>query len=213
MNEHSNKSGKTTGIIVIVVVVIVGVVGAWYFGSYKPEQEAKEKARLEQIAKAEAEKKRQEQAAQRKARYDQLIVDADAAFEMEDWVTAQSQYSEASSLFPNEQYPKDQLVLVNEKLDEIAALEARKAAGVVETVSSRSGRFYIIVSSSIDEDLASDYAKKLAKDGNNVKIIEHDSPDHLYYRVAVGDYDNLQQATASLPSFSSFGEGVWVLRF
>ena len=212
MSEYSNKSGKTTGIIVIVVVVIAALVGAWYFGSYKPEQEAKEQARLEQIAQAEAEKKRQEEAVQRKARYDQLIIDADAAFELEDWVTAQSQYTEASSLLPNEQYPKDQLVLVNTKLDEIADREARKAAGVVETVSSPTGRFYVIISSSIDDDLAMDYAKKLAQEGTSVKLVQHNYNELPFHGVSVGDYGSWAQAEAALSSFSNFGNP-WVLKY
>ncbi|MEP1032523.1 SPOR domain-containing protein [Ekhidna sp.] len=211
MNAHSNRSGKTIIIVVIIVLVLAGSV--WYLGIYKPEQEAKEKARLEQIAQAEAEQKRIEQAAQDKARYDQLIENADTEFAQENWDTARSLYQEASSLLPNQQYPKDQLALVNAKLDELAALEAKKAAGIVESVSTPTGRYYIIVSSSIDEDLAMDYAKKLAKEGNDVQIIEHDSGKNLYYRVALGDYATLEQAQGSLSSFSSYGSGVWILKY
>lgn len=213
MNQHSNSSGKTVRIILIVVVALIAVIGIWYFGFYKPEQEAKEQARLEQIARAKAEQEQKEKAAQDKARYDQLISDADAAFDLEDWQTARSLYTDASAILPNEQYPRDQLAIVNEKLAEIAELEARKAAGVVETVDQRTGRYYVIVSSSIDEDLAMDYAQKLAKEGNNVQILEHDAGKILYYRVALGDYSSLQQAQAALPSFSSYGNGVWILKY
>lgn len=212
MSENSNNSSKTIGVIVVILIVLVVGAGIWYFGFYTPEQEAKEKARLEQIARAEAEKKRQEEAAQRKARYDQLIIDADAAFEQEDWVTAQSRYSDASTVLPNEQYPKDQLVLVNAKLDEIAAREARRAAGVVETVSSPTGRFFVIVSSSIDDDLAMDYAKKLAQEGTSVKLVQHNFNDLPFHGVSVGDYTTWQQAEAALPSYSNYGN-VWVLKY
>ena len=212
MNQQSSSSNRTGIIIVIVVVIAASLVAGWYWGIYKPAQEAKEQARLEQLAKEEADRKRREAAAQRKARYDQLIADADAEFDQENWETAQSLYSEASSLFPNQQYPKDRLAQINTKLDEIAALEARKAAGIVEQVTSRTERFYVIVSSSIDDDLAMDYASKLAKEGNIVKIIEHDTDTLVYYRVSVADYDTRDQAVTASSSFSSYGNGdrVWV---
>ncbi len=213
MNQQSNSSGKIVRILIIVVVALVAIIGIWYFGFYKPEQEALEKARLEQLAKAKAEQERKEKAAQDKARYDQLIADADAAFNQEDWQSAQSLYSDASRILPNEQYPKDQLAIVNGKLDEIAALEAKKAAGIVETVTSSTGRYYIIVSSSIDVDLATDYAKKLAKEGSDAQIIEHDNGKNLFYRVSLGNYSSLVEAQSALPSFSEYGSGVWILRY
>ena len=213
MSAQSTSGGKTLLIIVIAIVVVAAATGIWYFGFYAPAKEAEEQARLEQIARAEAEKKRQEKAAQDKARYDQLIADADAAFNSEDWESAGSLYTDASRILSNEQYPKDQLVLVNTTLDEIAALEARRQAGEIETISEPTGRYYIIVSSSIDDDLALDYAKKLAYDGANTRIIEHTAGDIPYYRVTVSDYASLEEAQNAMPSFSSFENGVWVLRY
>ena len=208
----SAQSNRTAVVIVIIIVVLAGSVGAWYWGFYKPEQEAKEQDRLAQIAEAEAEKERQEEAARRKARYDQLISDADDAFDQENWVSAQSLYSEASSLFPNQAYPQDRLTLVNEKLDEIAAREARKA-GEIETVSSPTGRFYVIVSSSIDDDLAMDYARKLAQNGNAIKLVQHNFNELPFHGVSVADYDTWAQAEASLTSYNTFGDSVWVLKY
>ena len=63
--------------------------------------------------------------------------------------------------------------MVNAKLDEIAAREARREEGVIETITSPNGRFYVIVSSSVDDDLAMDYARKLSQQGNNIKIIRN----------------------------------------
>jgi len=200
--------------MLVIVFVLLGCTGAWYWLVYKPQQEASEKTRLEQIAKEEAEKQRKEQeAAQQRAAYANLIINADIEFKVENWESALSQYTEALTLFPNEQYPKDQLVLINTKLKEITALEARKTAGIVETVSSASGRFFVIVSSSIDGDLAMDYATKLAKEGNYVKIIEPDAVNLLFYRVSIGDYDTREQAESASESNGSFGDGVWVLRY
>ncbi|GAB4229198.1 MAG: hypothetical protein Tsb0034_00790 [Ekhidna sp.] len=211
MNEQSN--GNKKGIIIVIVMVVLGaLVAAWYWGMFKPEQEAKERARLAQIAKEQAEQKRKEEEAQKRARYDQLIVDADAAFEQEDWSAAQARYSEALSLFSNETYPSNQLELVNAKLDEIAEREARRAAGVIETVSNPTGRFYVIVSSSIDDDLAMDYARKLSNEGRDVKLVQHNANELPFHGVSVGDYDTWDQANAAAGSMADFG-GAWVLKY
>ncbi|WP_425391477.1 hypothetical protein [Ekhidna sp.] len=211
--SESNSSGRVIIVIAIVTVIVLGAIGAWYFGFYKPEQEAKEQARLEQIAQAEAEKKRQEDAARRKARYDQLITDGDSAFDQEDWESARSLYSEASSLFPNEPYPQNQLNLVNGKLDEIAEREAKRAAGEIETITTPTGRYYVIVSSNIDDDLAMDYAQKLSEEGTNVKLVQHNYNELPFHGVSVADYDTWDQANAALASFSNFGANVWVLKY
>lgn len=209
MEENSKRRVM---IIVMVVLVLAVLVGIWYFSMYKPEQEAKEKARVEQIAKEEAEKKRKELAAKKKVKYEKLIKNADAAFEQGNWETAQSLYTEASTLSPDQQYPKDQLVIVNEKLDEITALETKKEAGIVERVSSPSERYYVIVSSSVDGDLAMDYASKLAKEGINVKIIEPVVNSKVYHRVSIGDYDTWKEAETASASSTGYDE-VWVLKY
>lgn len=213
MDNDSNSSGKKTGLIVGIVIAIIALVGAWYWFMYLPEQEAIEKARQEQRAKAAAaarKKKREEQAAKKKADYDQLIVEADQAFEGANWEAAQSAYSQASGLFPDEQYPQDQLLLVNEELDKIAA---RLRGGTIETISSATGRFYIVVSSSLDGDLASDYANKLAEEGNNVKLIEP-YDDQRFYRLSLDDYGSWDEAVNASASFNSVDGGeVWVLKY
>ena len=204
---------KTAGLIVIVAVVLGACFAGWYWGFHKPAKVAEEKARQEQLARQAAEQKRKEDAARKKAQYDQLIVDADGAFDREDWQAAQAGYSQASSLFPNEQYPADQLTLVTAKLDELAALEARKAAGIVDEVATATGRYYVIVSSSIDGDLAMDYASKLAKEGTSVKVVAHEANALPFYGVSVGDYNTWDEAATAASSVTGYENGGWVLKF
>lgn len=211
MEENSNGNNKAVGIIIGIFIVLLIIGGAWYFFSYKPEQEAKEKARQEQLARAAAKKKREEELARKKVKYDQLITNGDKEFEQEYWETAKSSYSEASSLFPKEQYPKDQLVIINQKLDEIEAQV--NAVGQVQTISSATGRYYVVVSSSIDGDLAMDFGEKLAEEGNSVKIIEPYG-SIKFYRVSLGDYGSIDEALAASGSFSTVdGDAVWVLGY
>ncbi|MEO9966931.1 MAG: SPOR domain-containing protein [Reichenbachiella sp.] len=213
MESDSNSGGPKTGLIVTIVVVIIGLVGAWYWFMYVPEQEAKEKARQEQIAReaaAEKKKRLQERAAKRKADYERLIQKGDGEFEEESWEAAKSSYTSASSLLPKEQYPKDQLAIVNEKLEDIAN---KLRGGIVEIISSATGRFYIVVSSSIDGDLAMDYCNELAAEGKNVKMIEP-YENNRFYRVTLGDYDTRDQATSSSTSISTAdGNDPWILKY
>ena len=211
MSDQAKSSARNIIIGAVVIVVILGAV-IWYFFSYKPEQEAIEKARQEQLAKEAADQKRKEAEEQKKTRYDQLISDADAAFNQGNWSQAQSRYSEALGLFANEQYPQSQLALVNAELEAIAAKEAKKAAGIIERVTDRNGRYYVIVSSSIDEDLAMDYATKLSQEGNDVKIVPHELKELAYYGVSIGDYATWDQASQAARSSANFESGAWVLK-
>lgn len=205
-----NRIGLIVGIIAL---VLLSALGAWYFLKYKPDQKAKEQARLEQIALEEEDKRKKEQAAIRKAKYDQLIKDADGAFNLENLESARSLYAEAASILKNQTYPKDQLALIDERLNELAAIEARKAAGIVETITSPTNLFYVILSSSIDDDLAMDNAKKLIRQGEDVKIIEHEAPDHFYYRIALGNFETREQAQNALSSLNGIGNSPWVLNY
>ena len=93
-------------------------------------------------------------------------------------------------------------------------MEVNKEAGIVETVSSPTGRIYLIVSSSVDGDLAMDYASKLAKEGNNVKIIEPVVNSKVYHRVSVGDYGTWKEAEAAITTASNtYGTEVWPLKY
>ena len=206
MAEQSNNTGKVVAIILIIVFVLAALVGAWYWFMYKPEQEAKERARQEQLAREKAEQERlaQEQA-QNQLRYDKLILDADSLFILRRWENARSLYIDALAILPDQTYPRDQITLINSKLE--------MSAGEVETITERTGRFYVIISSSLDDDLAMDYAKKLSDAGNNVKVVEHQMNKNTYFGVSLGDYDTWDQAVSATLEFNSYGEGVWVLKW
>ncbi|MEJ2004444.1 MAG: SPOR domain-containing protein [Cyclobacteriaceae bacterium] len=106
--------------------------------------------------------------------------------------------------------------------EEEAAREAEAAAlaeeendepGTIETISERTGRYYIIVTSSIDGDLAMDYAKDLAADGNSVKIIAPYG-NVKFHRVAVANVESLGEAETRMNELKAeYGDGVWVMRY
>lgn len=211
-NQQTNKGSRLAVIIIILVLIIAASGGSWYWFKYKPEQEAKEKAQLEQLAKEKAEKIARELEEQKQAQYDKLIENADIEFKAENWDAAKSIYSEASALYPDQSYPKDQIALIDAKLAELAAIEAAKP-GTIERISSPTGRYNVILSSSIDDDLAMDFAKKLAKKKINIKILETEDEKHTYYAVSPADFDTYQEAEAVLADYSQFGSGLWVLKY
>jgi hypothetical protein len=87
------------------------------------------------------------------------------------------------------------------------------AAGMIDTLTERTGRYYVVVASSIDGDLILDYAKKLSPKGVTPRII----PPHgkiKFYRLAVADGDTYAstQATANQMK-GEYGEGAWVVKY
>ena len=212
--ENNNKSGsKTALIIIIIAVVLIGGGGALYWFKIKPDMEAKEKARLEQIAKEKAEKEAAEREAQKQAQYDELIADGDVKFDQEDWEGAKPSYTQASDLYPDQAYPQDQLAIVNAKLDSIAIEMAKPKIGAIEMLRTATGRFYVVLSSSIDDDLAMDYAKKLSTEGININILECHAPNLVYFAVSPANFDTYEEAETALEEYASYGEGHWVLRY
>jgi tetratricopeptide (TPR) repeat protein len=81
----------------------------------------------EQITKAEAEKKAQEAQAELDRKYDNIIKKADNLLKNLSYEDAKTAYTEASSLKATESYPKDQIVLIDQKLSDLEAEKQRLA--------------------------------------------------------------------------------------
>jgi hypothetical protein len=103
--------------------------------------------------------------------------------------------------------------------DERLRAEAEKAAatpaaGTIETLSGRTGRYYVVVASSIDGDLIMDFAKKLAAKGTGSKIIPPFGKTK-FHRLAVAEADTYAnaQGTADGMKGGDYGEKVWVVKY
>jgi DNA mismatch repair ATPase MutL len=97
------------------------------------------------------------------------------------------------------------------KADSLAS--ATPATGIIDTLTERTGRYYVIVASGIDGDLIMDYAKKLAPKGLNPKII----PPHgkiKFYRLAIADGDTYASTQATADQLKSeYTAGTWVVKY
>jgi hypothetical protein len=85
--------------------------------------------------------------------------------------------------------------------------------GQIDTIVSRTGRYYVIISASIDDDLAMDYAKKLSAQGVSCKILG--SADKKgYHQLSVADFDNRQDALAKADELKgTYGDNIWVWKY
>jgi hypothetical protein len=91
---------------------------------------------------------------------------------------------------------------------------AQPGVGSIETLSGRSGLYYVVIASSIDGDLIMDYAKKLSAKGVTAKII----PPHgkvRFHRLSIAEgetYANAQ-STADGMKGGDYGDKLWVTKY
>jgi len=85
----------------------------------------------------------------------------------------------------------------------------------VTTISSPTGRSYIIIGSFVDEDLARDFGEKLLlEQGVGTVIIEPFGKTSLLHRVAVADYASFQEAMMEVENHrTTYGPETWVLKY
>ncbi len=170
--EDSSNAGKVIGLILVLVVAGLAI---WYLGFYRPAQQKKEEARIEQLKKEEAAKKVAQQKAEQE-RLEREAAEREAA-----------------------------------KQEEEAAAEPE--TGIVQTINERTGRFYVVVASAIDGDLAMDYANSLANDGKSIDIIPPFGKSK-FHRVTVDNLDTWAAAENRAGELKSeFGDDVWVIKY
>jgi SPOR domain len=99
------------------------------------------------------------------------------------------------------------------RLEEEAA-NAKPTVGTFETLTSRTGRYYVVIASAVDGDLISDYARKLSAKGTSSKIIPPFGKWKFYRLTINGDFDSYAAAQTSADSSKpEFGEGAWVIKY
>jgi hypothetical protein len=100
-----------------------------------------------------------------------------------------------------------------ERLKREAEANAKPAVGTIETLTQRSGHYFVIISSSVDGDLAMDEAKKLSAKGVSSKIIPPFGK-WKFYRLGIGDFDSFASAQSSADaSKGEYGNALWVMKF
>lgn len=94
-----------------------------------------------------------------------------------------------------------------------AALKAKPAEGSIETLSGRTRRYYVVVTSNVDDDLLMDYARKLSAKGVSSKVIPPFG-NVKFFRLAIADFDSFSAAQSSADaSKADYGPALWVIRY
>ena len=90
---------------------------------------------------------------------------------------------------------------------------ASKAIGAISEISQPLNKYYLIVGSFLDNDLAFDYAEKLTLSGSNIMIIPPFSTSK-FTRVALLEYETFDKAKIGLDNYKDeFDEQLWVLKY
>lgn len=98
------------------------------------------------------------------------------------------------------------------RLDSLNNLTPKE--GSIEALKDRTGRYYVVVASAIDDDLLMDFANKLSKKGKSCYLIPPFGK-HKFYRLAIEARDSYDEAqgTADGMKGGDFGEGLWVVKY
>jgi hypothetical protein len=104
-------------------------------------------------------------------------------------------------------------VAEDERLKREAEANAKPTVGAIETLEQRTGHYFVIISSSVDGDLAMDRARKLSEKGISSKIIPPFGK-WKFYRLGIGDFDSFASAQSSADaSKSEYGDALWVMKY
>lgn len=97
--------------------------------------------------------------------------------------------------------------------DSLASIPPKPASGTIDTLTGRTGRYYVVVASNIDDDLLMDYARKLSAGGVSSKLI----PPHgsvKFYRLAIAEGDTYTTAQSTADGMKGeYGSGLWVTKY
>jgi hypothetical protein len=104
--------------------------------------------------------------------------------------------------------------LVKSEPVKIDSVPAQPAVGEISTIKEKTGRYYIVVSSSVDGDLANDYATKLSAKGIACKIIPPATEKKGFYKLSVADFETFNEANSKVEELKgTYGNEIRVLKY
>ena len=85
--------------------------------------------------------------------------------------------------------------------------------GVFEVLAERTGRYYVVAASAVDDDLLIDHAKKLGAKGVSTKLIPP-FRKYKFYRLTIADADTFAAAQQLADSKKAeYTDALWVLKY
>lgn len=90
---------------------------------------------------------------------------------------------------------------------------AKPTIGTIETLSAKTGRWYVVAASSVDGDLIMDEAQRKSTAGVSTKIIPPFGK-WKYYRLSISDFDTFALADANAKeSAANYNGKLWVMKY
>ena len=139
----------------------------------------------------------------------------EAMFFDDDLTTKEDTTTEKSDVEVKEDKPATEgnLEMLRKESEEAKAPLTTDTEGEITRISAPQGTYFVVVGSYVDSDLALDYANKLTKQGVNVMLIEP-SKKAYFLHVAIDQGSTFDEANDKASALkSSYGEGVWVLKY
>jgi cytoskeletal protein RodZ len=97
--------------------------------------------------------------------------------------------------------------------EKLAELNKKPAVGTIDTLTDRTRRYYVVLSSAVDADLIMDYAKKLSAKGISTHVLPPFG-NVKFTRLTMGDFDSYANAQAAADSAKAeHGSNLWVIRY
>ena len=81
------------------------------------------------------------------------------------------------------------------------------------TISEPTGRYYIVIESFVDSDMAADYGKELAGKGMSTALLSPQGK-RKFHRLTVGDFGSFVEAQEDANKLKAeYGDDLWVLKY
>jgi hypothetical protein len=132
--------------------------------------------------------------------------------------SAAAELAKSQEAFRRDKAKQDSLKLIEDArqkriADSLAAIALKPAVGTIEMLSGRTGKYYVVVASDIDDDLLMDYAKKLSTQGVSSKII----PPHgkvRFFRLTIAEGETYATAQSTADGLKSeYNDKLWVTKY
>ena len=109
----------------------------------------------------------------------------------------------------------EQPPIVEEEVEQPPVPVEPEEENTLTVVTSRieNPRYFLVVGSFIDEDMATDYSKDLIQKGMSTYLV-HPYGEIAYYRLAIGQFENFALAAVEMDRVQGdFKENLWVLKY
>jgi hypothetical protein len=129
-------------------------------------------------------------------------------------IEAADQKAKAAALAAENKRAEEQRLAAEQAVNEAADVDEQASQeSAFTTISESTGRYYIVIESFVDSDMAADYGKELATKGFSTALLSPQGK-RKFHRLTAGDYGTFVAAQEEANRLKAeFGEDLWVLKY